>query len=450
MTWTINLTALIVLTTLTGSILLVFWYWIGKALERIGYLNISFRFLQLVLCFFIFPLAFLVLYVQRTENRIGNGSLFIQTGSLILGSRVFCALWILGVLFFGVLYAGKAWKLHRTYRDRMPCDSEVQDFFERVCEELHIKPGRVQLYQSYHARISVFMGIRRPAVILPVAVYTEEELRVMFVHELIHYRQKDIWMKNAVAAVLVLQFFNPLVWWLSALLKRFCEHACDDRASGLAGGPKIYFTVIAHLIPCLGDAAEDPQQDDHELIEWIKHMKKNKRVKRKPAWMAAVLCAVMAMSSSAMVFAAASGAVGQYEKLYEDTLVNEVEADRANTLEEHTDSGAADGIEIVWGDDFASYATADTFSWAVRSNAMFTTGAFSASSGQDILVTVAAEPDNKTLKVGIIEPDGTRRYVASSGDIYHKFVLDQTGRYRVFVENDNSVVVNVVGSYIVQ
>ena len=81
---------------------------------------------------------------------------------------------------------------------------------------------------------------------------------------------------------------------------------------------------------------------------------------------------------------------------------------------------------------------------------MFTTGAFSASSGQDILVTVAAEPDNKTLKVGIIEPDGTRRYVVSSGDIYHKFVLDQTGRYRVFVENDNSVVVNVVGSYIVQ
>ena len=68
MTWTINLTALIVLTTLTGSILLVFWYWIGKALERIGYLNISFRFLQLVLCFFIFPLAFLVLYVQRTEK----------------------------------------------------------------------------------------------------------------------------------------------------------------------------------------------------------------------------------------------------------------------------------------------------------------------------------------------------------------------------------------------
>lgn len=450
MTWTINLTALIVLTTLTGSILLVFWYWIGKALERIGYLNISFRFLQLVLCFFIFPLAFLVLYVQRTENRIGNGSLFIQTGSLILGSRVFCALWILGVLFFGVLYAGKAWKLHRTYRDRMPCDSEVQDFFERVCEELHIKPGRVQLYQSYHARISVFMGIRRPAVILPVAVYTEEELRVMFVHELIHYRQKDIWMKNAVAAVLVLQFFNPLVWWLSALLKRFCEHACDDRASGLAGGPKIYFTVIAHLIPCLGDTAEDPQQDDHELIERIKHMKKNKRVKRKPAWMAAVLCVVMAMSSSAMVFAAASGAVGQYEKLYEDTLVNEVEADRANTLEEHTDSGAADGIETVWGDEIASYATGDMFSWAVRSNAMFTTGAFSASSGQDILVMVAADPDNKTLKVGIIEPDGTRRYVVSSGNIYHEFALDQTGRYRVFVENDNSVVVNVVGSYIVQ
>ena len=145
-----------------------------------------------------------------------------------------------------------------------------------------------------------------------------------------------------------------------------------------------------------------------------------------------------------------SGAVGQYEKLYEDTLVNEVEADRANTLEEHTDSGAADGIEIVWGDDFASYATADTFSWAVRSNAMFTTGAFSASSGQDILVTVAAEPDNKTLKVGSSSPtarDGM--WFPAETFIISLFWTRQAGT-RVFVENDNSVVVNVVGSYIVQ
>ena len=96
--------------------------------------------------------------------------------------------------------------------------------------------------------------------------------------------------------------------------------------------------------------------------------------------------------------------------------MNEVEADRANTLEEHTDSGPPTALRSFWGDDFASYATADTFSWAVRSNAMFTRG-LQRQLGPGYFGHGRGGTDNKTLKVGIIEPHGTRRYVVSSGDI---------------------------------
>ena len=57
---------------------------------------------------------------------------------------------------------------------------------------------------------------------------------------------------------------------------------------------------------------------------------------------------------------------------------------------------------------------------------------------------------NQYVNVGVIEPGGTKRYVWEKGDIYDKFSLDQTGKYRVFVENKNDGAVDVEGSYIVR
>ncbi|MCI8276068.1 MAG: hypothetical protein HFI66_10790 [Lachnospiraceae bacterium] len=57
---------------------------------------------------------------------------------------------------------------------------------------------------------------------------------------------------------------------------------------------------------------------------------------------------------------------------------------------------------------------------------------------------------DKYVNAGIIEPDGTKRYVREKGDILHKFSLDQTGKYRVFVENKNDGAVDVEGSYIIR
>ena len=63
---------------------------------------------------------------------------------------------------------------------------------------------------------------------------------------------------------------------------------------------------------------------------------------------------------------------------------------------------------------------------------------FSAKSGQTIRVDVSLSPEDLSVKAGIIEPDGTRRCVKSKRIIFHDFKLDQTGTYKVFVENENS------------
>ena len=77
-----------------------------------------------------------------------------------------------------------------------------------------------------------------------------------------------------------------------------------------------------------------------------------------------------------------------------------------------------------------------------------TTTGFSAKSGGGISVTAYISPIDKTVRAGIIEPDGTRRYTSGKEALYKTFLLDQTGTYKVYVENNSGSKVTVEGNYI--
>ena len=88
-------------------------------------------------------------------------------------------------------------------------------------------------------------------------------------------------------------------------------------------------------------------------------------------------------------------------------------------------------------------------SWSVDSKTLMQTLPFSASKGGSIVVAVSVRPADKEVKVGIIMPDGSRRYVQVAGGIYYEFELDVSGEYQVFVENTSGVTVQVDGYYTV-
>ena len=90
------------------------------------------------------------------------------------------------------------------------------------------------------------------------------------------------------------------------------------------------------------------------------------------------------------------------------------------------------------------------FDWTIGRNSAKKSDDFSASSGGHITLTVDGDSD-VTYKAGIIEPDGTHRYVDSSnGYASHQFALDQDGTYSVYVQNLTNKTITVSGSYIVK
>lgn len=85
--------------------------------------------------------------------------------------------------------------------------------------------------------------------------------------------------------------------------------------------------------------------------------------------------------------------------------------------------------------------------WSITSGHSATSVIFKAYSGGTISVAVSINPGNKTVKVGIVQPDGTRRYVSGSGAIGHNFSLTQSGNYRVYIANNSGTTVTATGGY---
>lgn len=121
---------------------------------------------------------------------------------------------------------------------------ETRKFFEDICSQLDVKKGKVKIRQSLSTPIPICVGTFRPMVIIPVGNYTNEQKKVVFVHELIHYKHKDQWLKHLTFIVGCVHCFNPVTYQLMKKVQIWTEYACDDIAVNFTGSPKKYFRVI--------------------------------------------------------------------------------------------------------------------------------------------------------------------------------------------------------------
>ena len=80
-------------------------------------------------------------------------------------------------------------------------------------------------------------GTLRPVIWLPADPIPEPELRYALIHELTHWRRRDVPLKWLTTAAAALHWFNPAVWLAARAVERDCELACDEAAvSGLDQG----------------------------------------------------------------------------------------------------------------------------------------------------------------------------------------------------------------------
>lgn len=74
----------------------------------------------------------------------------------------------------------------------------------------------------------MLVGYFHPCIVLPRADISEKEFQYITLHELTHYRRRDIWYKWLVQLAVCLHWFNPLVYVMRREIEKACEFACDE------------------------------------------------------------------------------------------------------------------------------------------------------------------------------------------------------------------------------
>jgi beta-lactamase regulating signal transducer with metallopeptidase domain len=188
-----------------------------------------------------------------SENRFFSLESFQKSLSQSITSLLptFVSLWILGVGFFtfrlgnGVLHVRK----YKTLGISEPCE-DWQKRFSSLCEKLKIEQT-VKLLQSNFIKTPIVVGWLKPLILVPTSVFLQMnplELETILAHELAHIRRFDNLVNFAQSFVEILFFYHPCVWWMSAVVRREREFACDDAVVKMFENPHtVYASALANL-----------------------------------------------------------------------------------------------------------------------------------------------------------------------------------------------------------
>ena len=113
-------------------------------------------------------------------------------------------------------------------------------------------------------------------------------------------------------------------------------------------------------------------------------------------------------------------------------------------------ASVGDNVEIEYGEvDKDKKSAFYDFLWTVSKDVKKIGPEIYLTEGQTISVSLDVSPLGKSVAVGLIQPDGTNRYVVGQNQIDHIFRIKKTGTYKFFVQNQETTTVTVEGSYYV-
>lgn len=140
--------------------------------------------------------------------------------------QVMFIIWLAGAIFSMVPTAVSTLQLKKLLRrwEKAP-SPETAAFYEKAAGE-----KRPPLAVSPALETPMAVGLFQTKIYLPHEEYTAQELEMIFRHELIHWRRKDLWYKFLLLLARSIHWFHPFVWLMAKRANRDLEISCDGEA----------------------------------------------------------------------------------------------------------------------------------------------------------------------------------------------------------------------------
>ncbi len=196
--------------------------------------------------------------VNNPENIFFFGSNQYLSTSLVesfshwleLNHTLVVAIWLIGFVFFLLRLGMGLWQAHRLRtRGVNTLEAIWQEKIRTLSEQIGVSRS-VQLFESAWVHAPLTMGWLKPAILLPIGFVNHlsfAEVEAVLAHELAHIARRD-WIFNLLQAfVESIFYYHPAVWWISQVVRRERENACDDVALAATGNPLAFARALVQV-----------------------------------------------------------------------------------------------------------------------------------------------------------------------------------------------------------
>ena len=185
----------------------------NSALFR-GTIKIVFGVIAVILLRMMVPINFpFTKTIYSSKLLIGLGNIVyanVYGDREILVSDLLLWLWISVAVILLIRYFHKRLKVRQYLEQYIIKDIETKEYYESFLKQAKIKNVRIAVIPG--ERQSAIFGVIRPIMVLPDAVLEEKTVAYMIQHEIKHYANYDLWLKFLVDLLVVIHWWNPVVY----------------------------------------------------------------------------------------------------------------------------------------------------------------------------------------------------------------------------------------------
>ncbi|MDC6159107.1 M56 family metallopeptidase [Bacillus albus] len=226
---------------------------------------------------------------------------------------VFISIWLSGVILLSVATFVMNRRL-LLYIKKQPVitDEKIVQIFEKCKQSMSIQRN-IPLFVSGKVSSPTVFGFIRPKLLLSTVhmkILDEQQLRYIFHHELAHIKRRDVGVNWIMHGLLILNWFNPILWYAYSCMREDQELACDalaltciDAEEQIAYGHTI-ISLLEHYssyyqVPSIANFSKNKRALKRRILMIKKFQKKSYR------WSAIGAVAIIAVSSVSLLNARA-------------------------------------------------------------------------------------------------------------------------------------------------
>ena len=144
--------------------------------------------------------------------------------------------WSIGIFIMFFLLYRSVKQVKALHSSALPLQNEELNALYIECLNEMNSKHTIPIYSTAFLKSPVLAGFLHPRIYLPIHLISDfnagtisaTDIRYMLLHELQHYKHKDILIGYLINTVNVFYWFNPLIWYFLKRIRQERELACDS------------------------------------------------------------------------------------------------------------------------------------------------------------------------------------------------------------------------------